>query len=98
MYRVGGVPEGTNPNSVGHGLLEDLKTFRVQLQARQVCPPRDVAARPRKTSDEPAPDRIGDESNNDRYRRGGSLGRQGRWGGRGEHEVYPESDEVSRQL
>jgi hypothetical protein len=98
MYRVGGIPKGTNPSGFGNGLLEDLKTFRVQLQACQVCPSSDVPSGARQARDEPAPNRIGDKPDDDRYRRGRLLGRQGRWCGRGEDEVNLETDEVSSEL
>jgi hypothetical protein len=98
MYRVGWIPEGSNASGSGDGLLEYVKTFRVQLQTRQVCPPRDVAPRVRQARDEAAPYRIGDEPDHDGYSRRGLLGCQGGWRGRGENEVYLEVDKTNREI
>ena len=97
VYRVGGVPKGTNPNGVGHSLLEDLKALRIQLHTCEVRPARDVAARARELRDESTPNRIGNKPDDDRYRRRGLLGCERRWRSRGEDDVDLEADKVSRE-
>jgi hypothetical protein len=98
MYRVGGVPEGTNPTGFGHSFLEDLEAFCIQLHTGEVCPARDVAPGARQARDEPTPHRICDKSDDDRYRRGRLLGGQRCWRRRGEENVNLEAYQVSRKL
>jgi hypothetical protein len=51
----------------------------------------------RQTGDDPAPDWIGSEPDNDGYRRRGVLGGQGRRGGRGDDDIHLETHELRRE-
>src|SRR3977135_2267337 len=96
MYRVTWGPEDTEARGIGQGFLEQLQIFGPQLETR-VRPPSDVSSGARKAGDDSAPNRISSKPNDDRYRRSGLLGSQGRRRGRVDDEVHLEADKFSRE-
>ena len=61
-------------------------------------PPRDVAPWARQAGYDSAPNRISNKPDDDRDRRAGVLGSEGRGRGRGEDEVHLAAHELSREL
>jgi hypothetical protein len=51
------LPEDSDPTDPRHGLRDQFQTLAAQLRGEE-GQPRDIAARPRKTADEPARHRI----------------------------------------
>src|SRR5262245_17025208 len=60
-----------------------------------MCPPCDVAAGVCEAGDNLAANRIRSKPNDDGYRRRGLFGREGRWCGRGDDDIYLKADEFS---
>ena len=65
-----------DPAAARNGLLEHLQTLCDELRGEE-GQPRDIAARPRKAGDEPAPNRIGSSSEHNGEGPGRLLGGQG---------------------
>ncbi len=92
-----GVPQRSDARRFGKSLLEQVKTLRSKLRAKE-SQPGDVPARPREAGHEAVSNRIahGRYDNGD----GGSclLNGAGRWRIRGENEVDVQASQLNRQM
>ena len=70
------LPEDSDPINPRNGLLEQLQTLADELRV-EGGQPRDIAARPRETGDEPAPNRITNTSEDNGDSRGCLHGHTG---------------------
>src|SRR5204863_4303467 len=58
------MPEDGDPTDPWNGLREQFQTLADELPSEE-GQPRDIAARPRKAGDKPAPNRVGNKSEDD---------------------------------
>jgi hypothetical protein len=64
------------PNGLGHQVVQESQPFGHNLSRQKIDAGR-VAAWPAKAGDQTKPDRVFGDAEDNRYRRGGSFGREG---------------------
>src|SRR5215510_9630917 len=86
------LPEDSDPTDPRNGLRELFQTLGDELRA-EAGEPRDIAARPRKVGDEPAPNRIGGNNEDNGEDPGRLLGGQGGARGSGHDDINVERNQ-----
>jgi hypothetical protein len=77
-FRIAGIHEQRNARQTANHILEQLDTFRAQVE-RHIRQARYVSARPRQTFDKLVANGIGNEGEDNRYGGGCALGGQRGW-------------------